>query len=291
MKIIMVTIHFFLSLFILSSCAKKDFYSAGETLSAQEVPLATEPVSLAPELDLMADNDLCGQFSAASACSSLPIAKKPSITTVLLTLSQVEENAAQLIVLNIIKNTSPVPFPKILYLEDSNLHGEDIDDVEYVGKLLAGFAPKFKKISSNGLAVSDLTGYDLVWIVNPGYPLQKGKEALKALMAFKGSIVLQGDDMSQNMESLTGLRYLSNGTTVKCHGTTYRIDNQVNGQYQITMESNFLPGIPSSTTFSEYGNDIDYTLALPGTSILAYAHTSKEICPDFKTPAIVVRER
>lgn len=249
-----------------------------------------EPPVVNPPVVVVPDNDLCIQNPSSPACVVAPIAKKPSVATILLTLSQVEANAAQLIAVNIVKQVSPVASPKILFLEDSNLRGEDPNDVLFVHLLLQGYNVVAKKIPAGGLNPNELIGFDLVWLINPGHPIQDSKTKL-SLKNFLGSVVLQGDDMAANNQDLTGLRYKSNGTSISCSGRSYKFDNLGGYNYQVSMLEQFLPGIPLNSTFSEYGNDIDHVEVADGkTKILAYARAPAGTC-EMYTPVITVREK
>jgi hypothetical protein len=204
----------------------------------------------------------------------------------------VEANAAQLIAVNIVNHVSPVANPKILFLEDSNLHGEDVNDVLFVHLLLQGFNVVSKKILPGGLQAQELVGYDLVWLINPGWPIENALTKT-TLQNFSGSIVLQGDDMAHNNQALTGLSYLNNGTSVSCNGGSYSFDNLGGYNYNVSMSEQFLPGIPLNSTFSTYGNDIDHTAIAVNdgkTKILAWASAPEGTC-NLTVPAIAVREK
>ena len=89
--------------------------------------------------------------------------------------------------------------------------------------------------------------------------------------------------------SLTGLRHVDNGTSATCDSLTGNYDNNGGKKYQIEMLSSFLPGIPQSIRFFEYGNDIDNSvLAFDEAKfeVLAYAKADVESCSS-KRPVIV----
>ena len=241
--------------------------------------------------DPLCSNDICRENPLAPACVSEPVAVKPSVATILLTLSQIEPNAAQLIAINIVKVVSPKKNPKILLLEDSNLNGEDPQDVQYVRSLLASYDVTFKKIAKPGLMASEVQGYDVLWIINPGHPLQDS-QTVETIKSLKISIVLQGDDMGRfnGAEPLTGLKYVGNGTSVDCGGKSFRFDNLAAYEYEVSMLENFIQGIRLDTFFSKYGNDIDKTIAMPGVKVLATAKAPPGTCGGYEVPAIVVKE-
>jgi hypothetical protein len=252
-----------------------------------------QPPVVIPPVIVVPDNDLCIQNPSAPACIVAPIAKKPSVATILLTLSQVEPNAAQLIAVNIVKQVSEVLSPKILFLEDSNLRGEDPNDVLFVHLLLQGYNVVAKKIPRGGLNPSELIGFDLVWLINPGHPIQDSKTK-QTLKNFQRSVVLQGDDMAAGNLDLTGLRYKSNGASISCSGRSYKFDNLGGYNYQVSMLEQFLPGIPLNLTFSEYGNDIDHTEVAVNdgkTKVLAVASAPAGTCEISSIPVITVREK
>ena len=241
--------------------------------------------------EVIPENILCKSNPEALACRVKPVAVKPSVVTILLTLSQIAQDPAQLIAVNVVKYVSPVESPKILLLQDSNLHGEDVADVDYVRSLLKNYDVTFQVIPAGGLEIEATSGFDLIWVINPGHPLQDAKTR-DSLMRFSGSVVIQGDDMAAGNEALSGLKFVDNGTSVGCSGNSYGIDNLSGHNYDVAMNSEFLPGIAVKETFSKYGNDIDNTIAGVGVKVLAYASIPSDLCSDpAPRPAITVREK
>ncbi|RYF06679.1 MAG: hypothetical protein EOO77_26560, partial [Oxalobacteraceae bacterium] len=149
----------------------------------------------------------------------------PAVTTILLALGDeadaqlvVNGASAQLIAETVVRYTSPKTNPKILFIHDSGSTGESANDTVYVKEQLLGrYDVTLLKEESEGTKIEQLEGYDIVWINNPGYPMGS-KNTRDALLAFKGGIVIQGDDMSRgngfDLEALTGLKYIDNGTSV-----------------------------------------------------------------------------
>lgn len=221
------------------------------------------------------------------------------MVTILFTMKQIPQSAGSLILANAIKYASPVKSPKILYLVDSQLGGEDIDDPDYIkNTLLKGYNVTYNIIVSGGVSSATVTGYDLVMVSNPGHPLAD-KKTLDTLKAFKGGVILIGDDMSTGqwsgaaveMEPFTGLKYKNNGTSVSCGGKSYQYDNLNGYSYQVTMTESFFPGIPAADKVYEYGNDIDQTQAALGVEVLAWAKADPSTCDIGQFPAVVRKKK
>lgn len=231
------------------------------------------------------------------SCDLTPLTDKPAVTTVLLAIGDqandqlvINGASSQLIAESIIRYSSPKMNPKILLVEDSNTAGEDPEDTLYVKSLLSRYNVTHIKEPSGGLRASDLVGFDLVWFNNPGHEMGH-VETRDALLAFKGAVVLQGDDLTRgsgfSLETLTGLKAVDNGTSVSCNSLTYNIDNNLDQQYLVTLNSEKIPGIDSSTIQFKYGNDIDLSeVVRADLEVLAYARGLPSDCTE-QRPAIV----
>jgi hypothetical protein len=241
------------------------------------------------------NSDLCVSNPSAAACQSTPVVTTPGVVTVLFTMSEIPQGAGTLIVGNAIKYASPVTNPKILFLKDSATHGEDEGDPDYIkNTLLASYSVTYAVIPVGGLAASVVAGYDLVIVSNPGYPLSD-KLTLTTLLAFTGGVILIGDDMSQgagfSIESLTGLSFKNNGTSMSCNGKTFGYDNLEGSSYQIEMNEEFLPGLSDADQHYTYGNDLDWTTADTGVQVLATATAAAGTCDIGQIPAVVRRPK
>jgi hypothetical protein len=304
-----------LALITMGACKKDEFYqktSNIESLTPEPIVMVTDmdppsnpppgnppPPSNppAPENPPVIPVDICLMNPMAAACINNPAVNVPHVVMILLTLSQINPSAAQLIAVNIVKQVSPVANPKILLAKDSNIHGEDPQDVTYVRDLLllSGFDVEYFEIPAGGLQSNKLVGKDVVWVINPGYPLQDNLTR-NTLINAAIPVVLQGDDMAQGNQALTGVNIVDNGTSINCQGNNYYFDNLAGLNYQVNMASNFLPGIAANLTSSAYGNDIDH-VANPSSSsnvkVLAWAVTPSELPAQCQrmSPAITSRPK
>jgi hypothetical protein len=234
---------------------------------------------------------VCGGIS----CDLNPLTTKPAVTTILIALGDEADNqlvvngaSAQLIAETVIRYSTPKANPKILVVQDSNAIGEDPEDTAYTLNVLLGrYRPDFfEERADRGITDADLAGYDLVWLNNPGRPMGKASTR-EALLRFKGGVVIQGDDLADGNEELTGLRFVDNGTQVTCDGVKYAHDNNAANRYQIALDPSKVPGANSSEIAFEYGNDIDNTqVARSDLEVLASARGGHSTCSELR-PAIV----
>jgi hypothetical protein len=241
------------------------------------------------------NSDICLEFPSAGACNKTPAVTTPGVVTILFTMKQIPQASATLILANAIKYASPKSQPKILFVDDSNLHGEDTDDGAYVkDTLLRGYDVSYNVILSGGLSPSEVAGKDLVIVHNPGFPLQDQKTR-DTLDAFKGGVILLGDDMSQgenfSMEAFTGLHYRTNGSEVNCNGQSYQHDTLRGYFYRVAMSSTFFSGIPEKYKNYQYGNDIDNTDAASNLQVLATAQAAEGTCNIGMIPVVVRRPK
>jgi hypothetical protein len=171
--------------------------------------------------------------------------------------------------------------------------GESDGDTEFIAeKLLANYEAKILFETSAGLSAADFVGYDVIWFNNPGHPMGNVK-SLEALKAFAGGVIMSGDDLTVgrgfSTQSLTGLKYLDNGTSLNCDGKSFNFDNNSGYAYKVKLEGNFLAGISESLLSFDYGNDIDNAILSADDSkyeVLAYANGSAGTC-EVKRPVIV----
>ena len=238
----------------------------------------------------------CG--SEANPCPLDPLVDSAGVETILLTLGDQVGNelivngvSSQYLAETAVRYASPVKEPKILVVKDRNHNGESVYDTEYIAETLLGrYDATYLFEPESGLTAAHLAGYDLVWFNNPGYPM--GKIATRdALIAFKGGVVLSGDDMSRGdgftLTPLTGLVFVDNGTTVTCGGTSYVHDDNEGHQYRVTLDGSKFPGLSGSNLKFSYGNDIDNNTATSSVEVLAWAVGGPAPCTDKR--ATVVR--
>ncbi len=240
---------------------------------------------------------LCGTQS----CSLNPLTKKPAITTILLALGDEANNqlvgnpvSNQYLAETAIRFSTPKIGPRILIVRALNNHGEDPEDTVYVQNLLSRYSADLIDEPAAGLQPSDVANYDLVWFNNPGYPFSS-QVSFDTLMTFGGGIVLQGDDLSRSdsfsLTPLTGLKYLDNGTSVRCAGVDYRHDNNGGEQYRVSLNPAKIQGLDASAIRFRYGNDIDNTeIVDPSVEVLAVAVGGPASCTE-ERPTVVRRER
>jgi hypothetical protein len=113
-----------------------------------------------------------------------------------------------------------------------------------------------------------------------------------ALARFKGGVILQGDDLAQgngfSTESLTGLKFVDNGTSVQCDdGQNYPHDNNSGYKFRVNLDASKIPGASDAMIAFQYGNDIDNTVvARADLEVLASAMGGPASCTKSR-PAIV----
>ncbi len=205
---------------------------------------------------------------------------KGRVATILLTMTATEQDpsARDQLMANAINWASPVDAPRVLFVLDDFNHGEFADDTQalYESLSTSGYDASYLQETGSGIKASDLAGYDVVWFSNPGYPIDD-KDSFNALLEFSkngGGVVLQGDDMTWSYGNafpttpLTHLRHVENGTSACGVG----IDNLKGGRYRVTMNSETHPVIEGLEGASFlYGDDIDKSVALDGTEVVAWA--------------------
>lgn len=281
-----------LSIFLVASLNLIAYQNCSNPIDFQHIDNTTldseNPV--APEDNL----DVCDNVS----CDLTPITKAPAVTTILMALGDeadsqlvVNGTSAQLIAESAIRYSSPVENPKILLVNDFANGAESSEDTLYVRDvLLSRYQVEFLEETQDGLSEENLLGYDLVWYNNPGHSM--GNVTTRdTLLAFSGGIVLQGDDLTRgrgfDLEDLTGLRFLDNGTNVSCSGIAYHHDNNTGERYRVSLDANKIPGASSETIRFYYGNDIDNSQVIRNDlEVIATAVGGPEECYE-ERPAIV----
>jgi hypothetical protein len=241
------------------------------------------------------NSTICVESPNADACDRTSSVTSPGVVTILFTMMQIPQASATLILANAIKYASPSNNPKILFLKDFNTAGEDEGDPTYIkDTLLAGYRVTYKEIGAQGLMPSEIGDADIVMVSNPGYPLSN-ITTLNTLQRYNGGIILMGDDMSHganfSVESLTGLHYYNNGTSMNCGGQSYNYDNLQGYFYQIEMDAEFLPGVPAQYMNYSYGNDLDWSTPSSDVLVLAWGSAAPGTCDIGFVPAVTLRQR
>jgi hypothetical protein len=177
---------------------------------------------------------------------------------------------------------SPVKSPKVLMVKALYDMGESPQEYAFLQGAIQGLGFSLTTIAepASGLSAVDVSGYDVVWFVNPGYParVQATFDTLYAASrAQQAGVILSGDDMTSGQyvqsESLTLMKSLGNGTSA-C-GTA--IDNNAG-------QASYIVAYGASAF--NYGNDIDLSFVFgPTVETLATAVTTIAGC-SVSTPAI-----
>jgi|GEM_PF-3640017 len=180
--------------------------------------------------------------------------------------------------------------PKVLFLKDTRHGGESLEDFNYTESILRElYGSENVSVFSEDLRMQNAEGFDVIYVINPGYPLGSSitSETLSSLKE-KGTvgIVLHGDDMARgrnfNLSALTGLKYKNNGTSA----CGIRLNNNVGNQYTVKLRKRFFKKLSVESRTLSYGNDIDHTeIIKKKMRILAMAKTPKGC--DVKVPAVV----
>ena len=78
---------------------------------------------------------------------------------------------------------------------------------------------------------------------------------------------------------------------MSCNGMTYRYDNLGGYNYSVSLNEEFIPGIPAQFKEYQYGNDLDWTDASAQVQVLAWAAAAPGTCIIGSVPAIVRHPR
>lgn len=236
-------------------------------------------------------------------CVPPPQVSKPGVVTILLAMGDsdnmpnptVDQVSAQVVAEAMVQFSSPAVNPKVLVVLDNNHHGESpMEFKNLYQNLLRRYNPSYKNEPVGGLSPSDVANYDVVWLVNPGHPMGS-KKSHDTLLAFKGGVILSGDDMTRgdgfDNSDLTGLKHVNNGTSVTCGGNTFSIDNNLSRNYfNVALDDVTFASLGASHLGFKYGNDIDLSTPTPVAStsveVLAWAQPSPAGCSD-KRPVVV----
>ena len=299
------------SLAFATGCKQQEFYEK-EGLAevgggaGSDGPVLNPPVAEEPTTPVVVDptppnnDDIC--LTNPQACDLDPVVTKAGVVTMLLAFGDlvneqvvISEGSARLLAQNSVKYASPVSQPKILVVKDYNNNNESQYDTQYIATVLLSNYNNVTVLNetSVGLGAADLEGYDLIWFNNPGHQMGS-QRTMQSLLAFKGGVILSGDDLTQgkgfNMEALTGLKFIDNGTSISCNGQNHYYDNNGGEQYQVEISTQFLPGIDESLRLFQYGNDIDNSAIANAGSKLEVLASAKGACGASR-PVIVRYEK
>lgn len=229
------------------------------------------------------------QLDVNVACPIAPA--RGATVTLLLTLSDpgISATNAATLVADAVSGVSDSARPRVLVVRDDNLHDDSPDDPAYVRDLLAAQGADAVLVDEpkDGMSVEDFAGYDVVWMSNPGWPMDD-LATFEALRRFSGQgkgVVMQGDDMTWAMGAafpltpLTHLDHVSNGESV-CGA-------QVGPTHAFTVDTSGAAGVASVPTFS-YGNDLDVSTPHgDGEEVLAWGTLDDGADCVVQTPAMV----
>ncbi len=239
----------------------------------------------------------CGNES----CSLEPLVVKPSVTTVLMALGDqsggqlvLDTVSAQFIAESVVRITSPVVRPRILFVRDIDDGNEDPEDAVITLGLLKRYNVTKIEEPAVGLSLEQLQGFDLIWFNNPGYPMSSRK-TLESLLQFKGSVVLQGDDMTWGSENgqtfslaeLTGVESIDNGTQVLCtdgHSYDHGGGSGPNEPlppylFRVSVDRQIIANANGTAIQLRYADDIDNSRAVDQrVEVLATAKGGPAVC-------------
>lgn len=225
-------------------------------------------------------NDTASAAETYMVTVDCPAAYQGRSATILLTLSNpgIDPAVAQTLASNAVDWVNPQASASVLVVLDDNHHDEFVADATFVAGVLsqAGYTATWMEEPSDGLTASQLEGYDVVWLSNPGYPPDDLAtiEAIQAFAATGGGVVFQGDDMAQamgqgfSMAPHTHLDFVDNGVTT----CGQRTDNNTGASYRVQLSGDHnVIGELVGTSFL-YGDDIDNSVPRgEGEQVLAWA--------------------
>lgn len=227
-----------------------------------------------------------------------PCADPGRHAVILLTFSnpRTPEEVANTLIKTTVEYVSQVETPEVLVVLDDNHNNEYTQDAKFIASKIYELGYRVKVIDEprNGLTESHVEGYDVVWFLNPGYPIDD-RATLETLGSFReagGGFVLSGDDITLNYKDqadtspFTFLNYISNGTTT----CGKRTDNNAGASYRITFDEDadhLLSAGLGGLSFL-YGDDIDHSEPVgDGEKVLAWAHLDNDPSCDVRIPVVV----
>ncbi len=195
-----------------------------------------------------------------------------------------------------VEYVAQVTDPRVLVVLDDNHQGEYTHDADFIaGKIdELGYAVEVIDEPSDGITESHVEGYDVVWFLNPGHPIDD-RASLETLSAFReagGGFVLSGDDVTLNYQNqadtsaFTFVEHISNGTTT----CGYPTDNNTGNSYRVTFEEDtgHLLGAGLEGLSFLYGDDIDHSRPVgDGERVLAWAVLDDDASCEVRVPVVI----
>lgn len=227
-----------------------------------------------------------------------PCADPGRHAVILLTMSnpRIPEGVAETLVQTTVEYVSQVNVPRVLVVLDDNHNNEATEDAAYVASKVHALGYEVRVIDepAGGITESHVVGYDVVWFLNPGHPIDD-RVSLDTLAGFReagGGFVLSGDDITLNYANETDtspytfVEHQNNGTTT-CGQTT---DNNAGASYRVTFETetDHLLGAGLEGMTFLYGDDIDHSTPIgDGEVVLAWAQLDAAPDCDVRIPVVV----
>jgi hypothetical protein len=96
------------------------------------------------------------------------------VETILMSLSEIDANAAKAIINDALNFVRPVKKPRVLFVRSSFDEGEALTDYTLIPQVIsqAGYTLDSIDEPVTGLTAAQADGYDVIWFNNPGYPAQ-----------------------------------------------------------------------------------------------------------------------
>ena len=204
----------------------------------------------------------------------------------------IQREIAKSIVSKIVHFASITRHPNILVNVDPGNRGESFEDIQFTIDLLTElFGNEYVRVHEGELDLEHIDNADVVYVINPGYPLSSLKTAdtLQTLKAYGNvGIVLSGDDMSRtaqrsDLSDLTGVHYENNG--VRACGVSIN-NNRTDNRYNVRLKKRHFRHLSKAERILKYGNDIDHvSIAQKGVRVFAHAKVKNGDCK-LKIPVI-----
>lgn len=240
--------------------------------------------------------DDVGEFAFRSSDTAAKCTPPGKSAMLLLTMSNplTPVDVSSAIIRSVVSYLAQGKAAKVLVVRDDNHNNEFANDHNFIGERVtaAGYAVTVMNEPSTGLRPQDVAGYDVVWMTNPGHPMDD-KKTLETLHEFRlagGGFVLSGDDMTFSkggfdMSPYTFTKHVSNGTTT-CGVTT---DNNAGAAWRVTFENSehaMSSGLNGLTFL--YGDDLDHSTALnDGEEVLAWGVLEGYPSCKMKIPVVI----
>ena len=215
---------------------------------------------------------------------------------VLLALSHEDTpaNVAQTLATTAVEYVAQADNPRVLVVLDDDHGGAFPSDSGIVANAVAGAGYTVTSVvePAAGLTEADVTGYDVVWLVNPDRPIDDTLtlETLQAHREAGGGFVLSGNDVAyasdRDLSDYTFLHGVGDGDTT-CGSAT---DDGTGAQYRVSFNatSEHLLAAGLDGVSFVYGDDIDHTTPVgDGEEVLAWAELDGAADCDVRVPVVV----